>query len=800
MRIRHFLLALLLLGALPARGQTAADATKAPTGATKASVDASKAPVEITVGEGGTQRFENGLAIAQKDVTVHHGGASLYADYVQYDPKSHEMMLVGNVRVFDEGHLMVGDRGVYNVETKMLRVQNGRSEMFPFFCQAESLNSVDGGKKAFEATHLTLATTDSSKPEVHLNARKALIYPKDHVVLSDVTIYIGETPVLWLPYVYQSLKGNEGFRFLPGYSSGWGDYLLLHDGFPIGWGLHGTAHLDYRTLRGAAAGMDVDGSYGHNNESWIHFKSYYADDLKPNTNTTAALRLPVGSARYRFVLQDRTYINPDLYATCNINKLSDYVFLHDFNPEEYSGDPQPDSVASLTKWSENYTVTTVARLQLNNFFDTTERRPDLSLDVKRQPLFGLPIYYESESSAASLARDFGSSLTVTTSTTNRAGKLRTVHETLTPAMLDYSANRFDTFHQLTMPETLGGWLTLVPRVGVRETYYSQGGQTNGLLIGATNVTGENTNTDLLQTGSGNGLFRSVFDTGLDMSLKASREWDNVQFRSWGLDGIRHVFQPFVDLSYVKASCPPSSILQFDRLNPSTELPSIDFPQFTTIDTISSWSIAQLGMRNRLETRRDGATVEWLSVETYFDYNLQKPDFPGFPTDQTFSNLFNKVTWTPLPWLMLRCDSQIPVFDPSFTEVDSFASVRFSRDFSTSISHRYLYGNKFFAPGNEISAQAYYRINDNWGISAVEYCELMDKPSQNVVPGLIHQEYKIYRDLSGWIASLGLVLSRNVNAATNTDITNTTVVLSFTLRDLPSVTLPVSFNPSSLVGQ
>jgi len=784
MRIRHLLLALLVLGTPTLWAQTGANTAKA--------------PVEITVGEGGGQRFENGLAIAEKDVSVHHGGTSLYSDYLQYNPETHEMVLIGNVRVFQDGRLLVGDRALYNVETKLVRVENGRSEFFPFFCQAEALNSMEG--KTFEAIHLTLATTDSSKPEVYLTAKTARIYPKDHVVLSNVTIYMGEVPLLWFPYVYQSLKGNQGFKFLPGYNSGWGDYLLLRDGFPIVDGIHGTAHLDYRVLRGLAFGADADGAYGHDNQSWIRFKSYYTSDQSPNTNTTAAIRLPVGADRYRIALQDRTFLTPDIYATFNVNKLSDYVFLRDFNPEEFSGDPQPDNVASLTKWSENYTLTSVARLQLNTFFDTTERRPDVALDVKRQPIFGLPVYYEGETSAASLARDFGSALTVRTGTTNKAGRPITVNTVLTPSSLDYSANRLDTFHQLTMPEMLGGWLSVVPRVGIRGTYYSQGASTNGLLIGATNVTGENNNSTLLQTGSGGGFFRSVFDTGLDMSFKASRDWDSVQSCSWGLDGLRHVIQPFTDFSYVRASRNPSGILQFDRLTPSTELPSIDFPQFTTIDTISDWSICRLGMRNRLETRRDSSTIEWLTWETYFDYNLEKPNFPGFPADQTFSNLFNKIAWTPLPWLTLRCDSQLPVLDTSFTEVDSLASIRWSRDLTTSVSHHYLYGNKYFAPGSEIVGQAYYRINDNWGVGATNYCELMDKPSQNVVPGVLHQQYEIYRDLSGWVATLGLVLSRNVNTALNKDITNTTVVLSFTLKELPSLTLPVSFNPGSLLGQ
>ena len=69
---------------------------------------------------------------------------------------------------------------------------------------------------------------------------------------------------------------------------------------------------------------------------------------------------------------------------------------------------------------------------------------------------------------------------------------------------------------------------------------------------------------------------------------------------------------------------PASILQFDRVQPSTQLHPIDFPQFTSIDSIDNWTIARVGVRNRLQTRRDDLTVSWMDLETYFDVNFDNP--------------------------------------------------------------------------------------------------------------------------------------------------------------------------------
>ncbi|MBA3651959.1 MAG: LPS assembly protein LptD, partial [Chthoniobacterales bacterium] len=100
---------------------------------------------------------------------------------------------------------------------------------------------------------------------------------------------------------------------------------------------------------------------------------------------------------------------------------------------------------------DNYALTGYARYQLNSFFENTERLPEIDLDLKRQPLFGGPIFYEGETSAAELNRNFPTG---------------SIFE-------DYSVFRIDTFHQLTYPNTYFGWLAVVPRIGFRETYYSQ---------------------------------------------------------------------------------------------------------------------------------------------------------------------------------------------------------------------------------------------------------------------------------------------------------------------------------------
>ena len=766
MKNRLLILALLLLSAACARAQFGSFGD---------------IPIEITAD--GETRFVGGVAVAENNVIIHYGSTSIYADYVQYNPETRDVLAIGNVRLYRDGKLVQGDRTLYNLESKLLRTSDFRSSMTPFFVKGETFNSLIDGT-GYEAKNAFATTSDSSKPDYRFQAENIRVHPNDYITLTNVSMYVGETPVFWFPYIYQSLKEESGFNFTPGYTSDWGAYVLNRYGIPLTDNLHGIVNLDLRSRRGVAIGLETNSKFGEGNRSWAHFHSYYADDASANINTTAQAIAPVTSSRYRVSFQSRTYLSEELYANADINKLSDYRFLRDFYPGEYHLNPQPDNMVSLTKWDERYTATGIVRFQGNSFLDTTGRLPEAALDITRQPLFNAPlcadspVFYESETSAARLSRDFG-----TLSSTNA------LHPIATSALLkDYDAFRFDTFHQLSLPQTYDGWLSVMPRIGLRGTYYSAGAQST---INTLQTTGLDLRQDvqtLLQNKVGGAVFRPVFNAGVESSFKCSREWEEIQSRSLGLDGLRHVVQPYTDLSFVRTGTSPEGILQFDRLTPTTELPPITFPQFTTLDAIPNWTIWRYGVRNTLQTRRDDTTYNLVTMNTFLNANLDPPHYPGIPSEGTFSNLCNQLVYNPLSWVYFHMDTQIPLTSSGFTQVNTDVHFLANEDLSFSISHRYLNNNPFFVNGSNLGFSTYYRINENWGVSFSEGYEFSDNTLQS-------QNYEIYRDLSSWIASLGFSVRENHNSTTGQSVSNVSIVLTFTLKDLPNLRLPFTAHPS-----
>jgi len=714
------------------------------------------APIEIT--STGETTYEGGLATARDNVAIHIGNTDIYADYAQYNPATHDVELRGHVRIYRDTSLYIAENGIYNTETKKIRSLNTRTESEPYFLTGAHVTSIS--ENGYLIKDGTFTTHDSPKNDFHLHAKTIRVYEDDRVIFQYVTAYVGKVPVFWWPYLYQSLNDAFSFTISPAYLSSWGPSILTQVTFPITDDIRGRFRLDYRGRRGVAVGFDSTIDYF--NDSEARLKTYYLQDQNPNLNETNIPRKDVPTGRYRVSLADTTNFTDDIYGIANITKLSDQFVMQDFFQGEFRIDPVPDNVIAVAKTDPFYTLTAIERFQANEFFTTTERQPEVVLDIKRHGLFGGPIFYEGETGFANLRLQFPQD----------------------SGFENYGTYRFDTFHQLTYPNTYFGWLSIVPRVGYRGTYYGKtfdlGSTTfippsnplipNFILPPPTLANPVKFDGD---------TFRSVFDTGAEASFKISRKWESVQSRAVGLDGLMHVIQPFTDFSYVKEDGPnPTAILGFDRFQPSTQPRALDFPQFTTIDSIADWTVWRVGVRNRLETRRDDRTITWFELDSFVDVQFQNP---YQPTD--YSNLVNNIRFTPLPWMSLSINSQVPAFAKGFTEVDTVANVQPMANLQLTVAHRYLNGNPFFQDSSLFVVGGYYRIDDNWGVAVQEQYE--------GATGILEQQrYSIYRDLSSWVASFGGIIRDNNGSK------EYGVLFTITLKAFPKFGFDLNFDPTS----
>lgn len=721
-------------------------------------------PVEITAD--GNTRFEEGVAIAEDNVQIHYGEYSIYCDYAEYNPETRDILLVGNIRLYTKKQVLTGQRALFNLETKQMRALELSGSNYPMLFHAFNFRALS--QREFRVRDGLFTTDDSSQPDFHVKARSIRIYTDSRVVFSNSTVYIGKTPVFWFPYLFANID-NTGFIVLPGYDSRWGPFLLAGYSFPLTKGVDLTARAEWRQKFGPSVGLDAKLQYGKDDRNYGDLQSDFVFQNKDVT-TVSAPGEPAETRttnRYRVSFQQRLFLTDDIYVTADINLLSDVDFLQDFYRTKFRTDPQPDNMVSLTKWDEFYTATVIARWQMNDFQDVTERLPEFVLDFNQLQFFGTPVNYDGETGVANLRRTF--------SNNPSSG------ETNYP---DYGAVRFDTFHQWSLPKTYFGWLTLTPRAGIRGTYYSESGtfltQSGGdtavdPVTGEITTVGANVDSTALNNPSPTlqskgAVFRVVANYGVELSTKFSRPFEKVQSRWLGLDGLRHVVQPYLNYSGVYNFGPsPSDIYQFDRVVQSTQLLPVDFPQFTAVDSIDTWNIVRIGARQSLQTRRDSKTYQWLSLDTFMDINMDNPY-----SDGPVSNVFNVLSFRPVQWASLSVASQLPVVQEGFTEVNTGMSFMPTRDLLFRVNHRYIDGNDFFSDNSQLSFYTYWRINDHWGVSINEQYEFVSRVLQ-------YQTYQIHRDLSSWILSLGMQVRDNQGGDREYS-----AVFSMTLKDAPQV--------------
>jgi hypothetical protein len=273
-----------------------------------------------------------------------------------------------------------------------------------------------------------------------------------------------------------------------------------------------------------------------------------------------------------------------------------------------------------------------------------------------------------------------------------------------------------------LPQTFFGWLNLTPRVGGRFTYYSR-------------ATGEGATTDE--------VYRGVFNTGAELSFKLSQTWPGFHNRILDMDGLRHIIEPSINYVFVPSPTHTTNELpQFDYELPSLRQLPIEYPDYNSIDSVDSQNVLRLGLRNRIQTKREGRVDDLLRWDLYTDWRLDRNQ------DQTtFDDLYSDLTLKPRSWMKLESLTRYDIDSGNFRLAFTTLTFQPNNIWSWSLGNFYLRDDSGFGEGNNLlTSSIFCRVNDNWGLRASHHFEARDGR-------LEEQDYSIYRDLRSWTSAL-----------------------------------------------
>ena len=301
------------------------------------------------------------------------------------------------------------------------------------------------------------------------------------------------------------------------------------------------------------------------------FAAFYLKDEDPYSKYATPMdQALVGDERYRFSLEHLQRFTDEHYVNTKVNDLSDPYVLKEFQNSDYRRYVQPENYLSYVYGNSYIGSEAFINHRLDSFYDNTDRF-EYSLDVNRSRIPHTPFYFQSENSVADLKRVYSSTNTVNS---------------------PYDARRVDSYNMITMPQRWG-FLSLVPRATYRATYYSD---TSPAFGGGEEV-------------------RMIPGAGMEASLEAAKVLSSRE--RWYGQGLRHKIQPYADYIFQDASAAPAELLQFDK-----------------VDTLRDENKVKTGLRNVLQTRRNGRVSRFIDLDLYSYYLIE-----DHGTGNTFDSLF-----------------------------------------------------------------------------------------------------------------------------------------------------------------
>ncbi|MBN1918262.1 MAG: LPS-assembly protein LptD [Verrucomicrobia bacterium] len=620
--------------------------------------------------------FEGGVAVytgVTKPVHFAHGETSITADRLHWDAKERVAEAEGNV-VLRSGELFITCvRLRYHVDTGHGVAAFTVSGADPWYAWGEKIYRISDTEYRVHNGYVT--TDDYPEPNWRIRAKTIVIHPNEKVVAHGAVVYAGRVPVLYWPKYVQRLDDKRSpISIRAGRTGPWGTYLLTAYNFMVRRA-QASVHVDYRENQHWATGFDL--RFPTLNDGEGDLLTYYADDQSGRRDDESGLRDETD--RWRVSYRHRQPLDERWDAWFELHKLSDIDMLEDFFRRDFENEIQPRNLLHVQRYDRYYMINFDARVQLNDFYEVVERLPDFSIEFPLQRLGRSPFYYEGTSSAAYLRRLFAEGA---------------VDENGLP-IEDYESARVDTFHEFSYPRKYFGWLNVVPRLGLRGTYYSEG------------VAGDD-------------VFRGLVSSELEFFTKIFKVWDTER-PEHNIRGLRHVIEPRLVYFYTpEPDKGPEDLLQFDQ-----------------IDQFGEENRLRLGTRNKLQTKRYGGVWDLVDFDTYIDY---------FPEDNAagdqWGDVHHEIEIRPNRTFWVDVDIAWDVDDADLTEFNTQCTV-FDEDlWLQSLEYRYRKSDD----AHLVAHQSYTKLTELWWIETYA--------RQNFDTGQFEEgELAVTHDLRTWLMTL-----------------------------------------------
>jgi len=407
-----------------------------------------------------SQERAGGRLYAAGDVEIHYGELLLFADRVEYDLETKDVLAEGNVVAQSGGQVIRAERVRYNLESGRATIGRASGLVQPsLLVEAETIERKQAGLYALTKGRFTVCAQPN--PRWSFGLSRANLKTGDWVEMWNAVVRIKNVPVFYLPYLRYPLRDRATGFLLPRLGYGGEKGFVLSESFywAMAPNMDATIGLDHYPSRGTGAGLEFRYLFPGGTKGELNL--YYflgrkrADAIDPRSSSIIRLNhnqaLPLG-----FTL------------VADVDYQTSFTFLREF-------DDNFQRALSFTRTTQVYLARSWRRFNLSarasrfeTYFSQIDNSnvstllPQVTFNVFKTKLFA-PLYF---SLAASFSRSqYGWKSDYAAGTERRSSRL-----SLNPT--------------LSLPFASIPWLTATTTVTAHLNYYGQSlDPSSGAIVG-----------------------------------------------------------------------------------------------------------------------------------------------------------------------------------------------------------------------------------------------------------------------------------------------------------------------------
>ncbi len=250
--MRPRLLARLCLAGLALAGALRAQTPTAP----PAGVPAAAAAAEVRILARNQEQTKDRV-FASGDVEVHYREFRLFADRVEYNIATKDVLAEGNVVAQTGGEVIRAERVLFNLETGRGTIEKASGIIQPsILFEAETLERKREDLYSLKKGRVTACTQPN--PRWSFSLSRANLKKEDYLEMWGAVVRVKSVPVLYLPYLRYPLRERATGFLLPRFGFGGQNGLAVSQSFywAIAPNMDATVGVDLYLSRGLGAGLE----------------------------------------------------------------------------------------------------------------------------------------------------------------------------------------------------------------------------------------------------------------------------------------------------------------------------------------------------------------------------------------------------------------------------------------------------------------------------------------------------------------------------------------------------------------